>query len=953
MRQVTFPDQPLEQRVQAAFGADLTTTTGTWAWETLTCPHPAIPSATISRLTADPVTIKRGVTVGAGQTSTTTGTLRLLNNDGAFTPMLAASPHYPYVDAGTPIRYQVKPQPDMVDVFTRAAVSNGWGTATSGEVWTPVTGHEPNFSTTGTQGRVSHAAANTFYGIRSTYQTRDGEWLFDVTPGQVATGNSLYAGPALRISADSLNLLWVAVELAQSGGVRITYYRATNGSFVFLQSNLIAGFTYTGTTTIRCRVVADGYTIKARAWDATGLEPAVWHLSRVETTVVGRGRAGFYTWRPSGNTNTSLIYTIDNLSVQAWTSRLEGFIADVRPTFNPMAGGQTWSTVQVDVGGVGSRLEKLDAPTWSPMRRSVQNAYETPVAYWPLEDDEGALQAASAFPGGVPMSVTGPAVFGFSQGTPTEQYLSRYGTKPLVSLAAGARLSGVVPPAAVTSEWAVSVMADFFPPGISPVTNLRVFQWDTPSSNINRWALIGLAAGGYVVRAYNDADTSSPYTDVITLGGNFGDLNTYTIEGRQNGGNITVELFCNDVFYTAGSIAGTMGAVTRLTINPDRVNTTASTNPYGIRLVAGHARVVDEISVHDTPYYTPPELSAPVTAASAWFKEPAHRRIERLCQEERVPIVLAGNPGADGMTQLNAQQDGAFVKLITDAAESESGGLLYEDGFGYTYLTRHQRYNQPVALTVDMATYRRSEGTSQEDILVPELDSRSANFWTVTRSRGMSGSYAAPLEYRKRRGTIAEEKTLDVLTDDVVTDHAAWRTHVAVDGQGVNYPNVLLDLAANPEYIQDYLSVVIGSRVQRTNQPTIAGVGAIDQVVEGISETISPTSWLATLDASPAGVWQVGVWDDTGSRYSPSATTLSGSMTTTVLSFTMSGEPWQTGAVDFLFSIDGEHLRVTNISGSGSGPYTCTVSQRSINGRVASHLAGAAVTFANPTRWAL
>lgn len=942
----------LELVAEAAFGADLTADPNTWVWTQLTCTNPSNSLQTISRLTATPVTISRGVTVGAARTSTTTASLELFNHDGAWTPELASSPHYPYIDVGTPIRLRARTTTDTLfsDLFTRT-VASGWGTSTSGHTYTH-SGTTAEYSTTGTVGRISLSAANLTRRATSTYTARDVDITFDCTPPATATGSSLTAGVQLRWTSANENV-WCALEFKTAGTVSFRVWDVTAG-VVTGAVDQPAGISYTAGQMTRCRIQLVGDRLRAKVWAAAGAEPAAWLTDVAYTGRNNAGSVGFIAWAQASNSNTyPVLMSFDNATlVQPPYDRLEGYITDVKPSFLPMTGGTCFSTVRVEVAGIGALSEKQQSPDYSPMRRSVQQASEIPIAYWPLEDEQGSTVAVSAFPGAAPMTVTGPAVFGFDAGTPTEQWLARYGTKPMVSVAAGARMSGVVPLSGVTTEYAVSFIGEFFAPGISPaVTALRVAQWETPSSTFNRWALIQPVAGGYIVRGYDDLNGVT--ADVVTYGSASFTRCTYTVEAQQSGGNILVELFVDDIFLTNGTVAGTIGPVTRVTLNPDRVNTTASTDVYGIKFVVGHVRVLDETFTHDTPYYTPTETGVQVTASTAWYREPAHRRLERLCQEERVPFMLVGAPGLAGSTILGAQRDGGFTDLITQAAESESGGLLYEQRFGYAYLPRSQRYNQPAVLTIDMAQYGRSDETQPDEVLVPELDSRRANHWTITRNGGASGQWAADAAYRKRRGTIPEEKTLDVLTDDVVTDHAGWRTHVNVDGKSVNYPGMQVDLAANPDLIDAYLGCRIGSRVQRINQPTIAGVGVVDQVIEGVTETLSPGGWLAELNVSPAVVWDVGVWDSPASLYAPSSTTVTTGFNSTAMSFVMGGEPWATGALSLLLEIDGEHILTSNITGSGNGPYTVTLAQRSVNGRVVSHLAGAAVNMAYPTRWAL
>jgi hypothetical protein len=926
-------------------GADLTADPSTWVFVDLTCPSPVNPAQTISRVLNTPITVKRGIAVGGTNAQTTSATVQCFNLDGALTPQLVTSPYWPYVDAGTPIQVAVRNQDALTDTFTRTA-SNGWG-AGEGITWI-TTGS--SFAVGGTNATWAHATRNVVRTTRTDQTRYDCDVTFDASIPTLATGQNAVIGPILRNVSN--HNIWTHLEFMPTGGITVTVRHVSVGATVYTTDaqQVVASLTYSAGTMIRCRTLLEGDRVRVKAWLASGSEPSTWAL---DVTVVhfGSGLVGMQSWLPSSNTNTlPFTFTVDNfVVVEPYMPRVQGYITDVRPMFIPQPDGSTWSTVMIDIGGVGSRLEKQQSPAESPLRRSVRTATVTPIAYWPLEDAEGSTVAASAFPGGPKMLPTGPVVFSFSQGVPVEQFLSKYGTKPMASVAAGARLAGVVPATAVQNEWAISLVAEFLAPEVTPsLSEMRILQWDTPSGTHNRWALIATPPG-YTVRAYNDGAGTTTNVAVFTTGSFVGQL-TYTVEGHQNGGNIDVELFANDNSIATGSVAGTQARATRVVVNPDGVNTTASVTPRGLKFVVGHVRVVDEVSVHDTPFYTVPETSQVVSAIYAWYYEPAHRRLKRLCDEERVPFRFLGDPGTTGMTVLNSQQDGAFLDLIKAAAEAESGGLLYEAGFGYEYLPRSARYNQAAGLTIDLDAYKYSDGDAA-DVLVPQLDSRAANFWTISRTNGSSASFAADLAYRLRRGTINEERTLDVLTDDVLDDHAAWRTHVNVDAQGANYPSIPVDLAANPELLYNWLGCGIGSRVQRLNQPTVAGSGTIDQVIEGITETISPTSWTVTAAATAGTVWDVGVWDDPGTVYSPTATTLSSPLNTTALSLSMNGETWITGAVSLTLEIDGEWMTVSNIS--GSGPYTVTIAARHVNGLVASHLAGASVRLATPARYAL
>jgi hypothetical protein len=916
-----FPnDEPLELTAEVAWGADLTADPTAWSWTPLGLDT----VLGVPRLLDTPITHQHGTAVGASSSQTMSASIQCLNNDGYLTPELATSPWWPYVDAGTPIRLRMrtKTTPYLVDTFTRTVVG-GWGTTDDGHTYVYSGGS--GFSANGTQGKISFSATNVIRQAESTtLSPRDADVLFDCAVNATSSGIANVIGPHLRW-VDNSNYLWPTVEFQTNGLVELKVRATIAGVFTQLAYVTTTGVAYSAGTLIRCRVQIVADRLRMRCWLASGTEPSTWHIDIRQTTYAAAGPFGFLAWVILGNTNTlPVIFTVDNVTVsQPPYDRVEGYIADVKPTYEPQSGGTTWSTVTIDIGGIGSRLEKNQSPSYSPARRSVQLSYPPPIAYWPCEDAEGSLSAASAFPQQPAMQVTGPAVFAFASDTPTDLYLSRFGTKPMVSLAAGAKLTGVVPLSTVQTEWAVSCIAEFYVPGI-PATFMRILAWETAGSALNRWAIVGTDVG-YMVRAYNDAAGTA--TDVAVYAGVFIGQFTMTCEVVQNGANIDVQLRANDVLLASGSIAGTLRAVSsRIFANPDRSNTTASVDPHGIKFVVGHIRVLDNIAVRDLPFYTDPDQSIIVDAGNAWYLESAHRRINRLCEEERVAFQWVGNPQGSGLTILNAQRDGGFTDLITQAADSESGGLLYEAHFGYEYLPRSVRYNRAADLTIDMAVYKYSDGTDPAAVLVPQLDSRATNYWTISRTNGSSGAYAATAAYRLRRGTIAEERTLDVLTDDVLVDHAGWRTHVNVDGQGARYPAVPVDLAANPELIEAFLAVGIGSRVQRLNQPTVAGYGTIDQVVEGISETLSPTSWQATLTCAPGDVWDVAVFDDPVRRQDSASTVTNASyaagVTTIVFKTTNVGDLWSTTTEPYDCLCAGVRFTVTVMgAATGTGPY--------------------------------
>lgn len=934
-----FPDDCLALEVEAAFGADLTTAPSTWVFTDLS-----------DRLLPEPITIRRGVAAGAATGQTSLGTVQLRNDDGWLTPKLASSPWWPYVDVGTPARVRLRVNRFAItDTFTRT-VSNGWGTANTGQAWTPIS-PAAQFAVTGSAGTMSAVTHGVGVRIMGAGQLRDYEMLFDCSVPAVATGVANIVGPVGRYSSGG-DYVWATVEFGLAGVLQIKARAVHDGISTDLSQITVPGLTYSAGTVIRARVQIVGTRIRMRAWLPAGTEPATWLLDISNPYVAAAGGWGMRALNFVGNTNTlPLAFTVDNITVtEAPQDRIEGYLADVRPVFLPEGGGVTWSEVAIDIAGVGSRLENNDSPAWSPMRRSVQLAAVPPIAYWPLEDGEGASFGAPAFPGQQKMLVTGPAVFGYAAGVPAEQYLTRYGTKPMVSVAPGARLSATVP-ASVTSQWAVDVTAQLYVPEVPGVTEIRIAEWVTTGGTYDRWALVGTTTG-YQVRAYND--TAGTVTNVVVDTFGVYDIQiTFEIDAVQNGANIDVAIYYNSGAGDTGSIAGTVGAVSKLTLNPDRANTTASVTPRGLRFIVGHARVSDDASGTGIPfYYDVDQNSLLLRADQAWYQEAAHRRVRRLCDEQGIPCEILGQPYTTGITKLGAQQDGTFTELLAAAVNAESGGLLYEAGFGYRYLPRTARYNQPVSLVIDLNSYAHTDDTDAAAVLVPRLDPRRANYWTIERTGGASGSYAADAAFRRRRGTIPQQATLDLLRDEDTDDHAAWRVHVDVDvdARDADYPDLTIDLAANPDLIDTWLACDIGSRVHRTNQPALAGAGIIDQVIEGITEQLGPDTWLVTANATPAAVWDVAVIGDPVLGWAGTADTslhTAVSATVTTLVVDVPGATWTTDPAGYPVdvSLGGERITLNNPPSGSTTPQTFPGCTRSVNGVAKTHAVGEQVAL--------
>jgi hypothetical protein len=201
------------------------------------------------------------------------------------------------------------------DSFSRV-VANGWGTATSGQVWT------------------------TSGGVAADYLVNGGEASIDSSTVDVARET------ILPVLAGNVNILLGKIVIA--GGVVPTgaaistsitarrtdvgnYYMAellygTNDLTTLRINKLVAGtITTLGSYSLGLsgsgvaygmRFMVVGSTLRARAWNRSLTEPAVWQLEVVDGSLSPAGDVGVRVVRTLGNTNPGTVsYFYDDLTV--------------------------------------------------------------------------------------------------------------------------------------------------------------------------------------------------------------------------------------------------------------------------------------------------------------------------------------------------------------------------------------------------------------------------------------------------------------------------------------------------------------------------------------------------------------------------------------------------------------------------------------------------------------
>ena len=204
------------------------------------------------------------------------------------------------------------PSAGLTDTFTRT-VSNGWGTADSGDVWTTSGGSASDYSVNGSSGLVSLGSVNVRFTVTPVGPNVT---IYDsVTVPVTATGASISGGYVARYTDD--NNFYLYQILHDSGGlIDLQIVKRVAGTFTTLGSaSDIIGYTPGVPTHVRC--LCSGSTLTVKIWRDGSVEPAAYQLTATDTTFTS-GSVGTHSNLLSSNTNTlPVVVTYDNIGVAA------------------------------------------------------------------------------------------------------------------------------------------------------------------------------------------------------------------------------------------------------------------------------------------------------------------------------------------------------------------------------------------------------------------------------------------------------------------------------------------------------------------------------------------------------------------------------------------------------------------------------------------------------------
>lgn len=899
-------------------------------------------------LERDAITINRGTADENTAPQPSTCTLTLTNRTGNYSPRNPSSIYYGSIGRNTPIRVAIE---QVNDTFTRT-VSNGWGTATTGQAWSTTgaggTVAASDFATNGTTGThsVPVVAANRVTYLAGTVY-RDIDVMVQVSlPFSTVTGAAVEPANIVLRGTSTTVYYYVNVSIATSGAISVGVL-GNDGTVIV--SAVSTGITFSGQT-LNVRAQTEGPVFRAKVWNASAVEPFTWNLmGRLDSTVV-KGFVGIRSGVVTGNTNTKpIVFTYDNVSV-----RQPRFTGDVSawPQRWDLSGNDIWAPIEAagvrrrlgqSGGGSASTSGGAVAPVRSAMRRYWSQTAANMVAYWPMEDGKESLLIAAGLPNMLPMTVFTVATKG--QRFDFAGYDALPASMPLPVLS-NAWLAGTVPAYTVSSPSSVLITWFMHAPA-TPLPDVTVISQIYFSGTLLAMQVTFRSANGSI--SLEGFDRSGSSTGVLSTGPlSYGLVDTSQLcflELVQSGSNINWTF--NTEYLGDTIFAQFTGTITGFT--------------FGKAVVVGfdpYLECKDTAIGHCSVRVPTISTGGVISSFNAWSGDPATiggetigQRVERLAAENSLSI---GGLGSRSNTQLaGPQRVDTLVNLLDSMANSDFGILSEMRGAnGLAFRTRASLYNQAAALDLNY-----SGGQVSPPFEPTDDDQQTRNDVIVTRDGGAnaeaqitSGRMSTLSPDQGGVGIYSTQVTISVAYDSQVPGCATWLASLGTVNE-TRYPVVTVEIA-NPNVTAldaSILDVDIGDRITISNPKTGQTPDQITQLVRGYTEHIDLYTHTIGFNCSPESPYEVARLDSGYKIDGATSTLVSGvSASATSIAVATTGPLWSTtGSFPIPIRVAGEVMNVTAVTGASS-PQTFTVT-RSVNGVSKAQTAGAVVSLAKPS----
>lgn len=379
-----------------------------------------------------------------------------------------------------------------------------------------------------------------------------------------------------------------------------------------------------------------------------------------------------------------------------WYGRFAGEVSSYEPDwpYGDLSNDNGYpgeARVIITANGIMRRLGQGSKPLKDALRRHIDA--HAPLAYWPLTDGETAIQGTQVIDqGGAPLRSVGEAG-SFFQGQPNwgKGQVSTW-LDPVVELPAQTTgyVTATISPRTITA-WSIDHVVNSRGPG--NVTNLEVYDTGTQSATVPRvqWEIDEWGSGGFnqvqlrIVERLESTSSTAILATVNDPGIYDGGVHHLRLTVADDGaGGVTWELFIDGASAASGTRAVGFRPLEQVVFRWSLVD-------------AGSGVPTESVPFGHLTYWGDAAPAAIDTwrAVQGHVRELAGRRIERLCTEQGVPLMVNGN--LDHTPPMGPQLPGAFLNLLQTAVDVD-GGVLYEaqKAARLEYRTLRSKYNQGV-----------------------------------------------------------------------------------------------------------------------------------------------------------------------------------------------------------------------------------------------------------------
>lgn len=199
------------------------------------------------------------------------------------------------------------------DIFDRA-VSPGWGTATTGQIWTTIEGDAVDISVGGGVGMHAMTVVNSRRATRLAVAVKEFNIRFDANLNTIVGGATIVSHLATNHIDSNNHLRWELVYNT-TGDCTLRIRRVSGGTFITIATAATA-IPVTAGSWYNIRCVAAGGRLQMRMWNGT--EPDVWNLDVADPTPLTQGAVALASIRSTGNTNNTAVLSYDGVFVQGF-----------------------------------------------------------------------------------------------------------------------------------------------------------------------------------------------------------------------------------------------------------------------------------------------------------------------------------------------------------------------------------------------------------------------------------------------------------------------------------------------------------------------------------------------------------------------------------------------------------------------------------------------------------